>query len=341
MPTKSYRIEEGKDVDLSRLRNPSDSVSAVAHQGLVLARHEVIINYQGTKLLLRRSNSPGQGLYLPVGGEIQRGMELEESLRACVQEACNLTLENITELGTARTIWKDDPFGHGHGTDALTWIYSATGKGELVSPNPDQVQLVHPQQYGFTRPTFNPYVRDCLDVVFFEHKNDFSGMYIESGMDLQKAPADLLSRDVYEQAHQRMVIPCHDAFILYQGGILLVKRDNFPAKNILWGMGGRVERGLSMEESLRRKVKVECNLELESIEKIGTARTFWATDPFGHGHGTDTINQVYFGVGKGELQLDDLHKDSVILTPSTYANRFRVQLHPCVQDFVDQIMLKL
>ncbi len=341
MPTKSYRTEEGKDVNLSRLLNPSNSVSAAAHQGLVLARHDVIIDYQGAKLLLRQSSSPGKGLYLPVGGEIQRGVEIEESLQGCVQKVCNLRLEDITELGTTRTLWKDDPFGHGHGTDAVTWMYSAKGRGDLVTSNPDQVRLVRPQYYASTRDTFDLYVRDCLDAVFFERRDDFRKGYIEAGMDVQQMQADPLPREEYAKAHQSMVIPCQDVFIFYEGGILLINRDNLPAKDVLWPLGGRVQRGLTMEESLQKRVKAECNLDIERIEKIGTARTFFATDPIGHGHGTDSMNHVYVTVGKGTLRLDDLHKDPFIVTPAKYTEGFREQLHPYVRDFVDQIMPQL
>ena len=341
MLTKSYRTEEGRDVDLSHLRASSGTDFAVAHQSLVTARYEVIIEYQRAKLLFRRSSSPGQGLYLPIGGEMERGVEIEESLRERVRDACNLTLENITELGTARTVWKDDPFGHGKGTDALIWVYSAEGQGELPIDARDQFQLIDLDEYGSTRPTLIPYTRDCLDAVIYERKNDLMGAYIEPGMELQRAHADPLPREEYEQAHRNGVIACHDVFILYQGGILLLNRNNFPAKDILWPVGGRIERGLRMEESLRRKAKAECNLELEGIEKMGTARKYWATDPFGHGHGTDDITQFHFARGRGELQLDRLHKDPILVTPLTYTQEFQAQLHPCVRDFLKEVMRKL
>ncbi len=339
MATKSYRFENGENVDLSRLLNPGNTISAVAHQGLVLARHEVIVDYQGAKILLHQGGSRRKELYLPIGGEIQRGVEIEESLRECVRGACNLRLEDITELGTTRTMWRHDPFGHGQGTDAVTWVYSAKGKGELVTHNPYEVKLVWPQQYASTRETLDPYVRDFFDKIFFGITP--MGMYLESELDVRRMQADPLPREEYAQAHQRMVIPCQDVFILYEGGILLVNRDNFPAKDILWPLGGRVQRGVTMEESLRKRVKAECNLDIERIEKIGRARTFFSTDPVGHNRGTDTINHVYVAVGKGTLQLDKLHKDHCIVTNSRYTPGFRQELHPYVQDFLDMAMQRL
>ncbi|MEK6818308.1 MAG: NUDIX hydrolase [Nanoarchaeota archaeon] len=132
-----------------------------------------------------------------------------------------------------------------------------------------------------------------------------------------------------------LVILCHDVFVQYQGGILLVNRLKFPAKGILWPLGGRIKRGMSMEDSLREKVLEESGLELEGLIELGQARAYFRTDPFGHGKGTDTINFVYFGVGKGELKLDKFHEEPMIITPKEY-NKYRGELHPYVMDFMDE-----
>ena len=148
--------------------------------------------------------------------------------------------------------------------------------------------------------------------------------------------AGFISKEDYVNAHQNLIIACHDVLIKYNGGILLIVRDNVPAKDILWPMGGRVLRGVPMEESLQRKVKAECNLELDKIKFLGIARTTFATDPFRHGHGTDTINLMYSATGSGELKLDHLHKDPIFVTKEMYSS-LRDTLHPYVRDFMDLI----
>ena len=115
----------------------------------------------------------------------------------------------------------------------------------------------------------------------------------------------------------------------------MVLRKGFPVKDILWGIGGGIERGMLIEDSLRKKVKEECNLELEDIKEIGCARTLFETDPFEHGKGTDTINFIYFARGKGELKLNDLHANPTIITPEQYTEEFKKGLHPYVRDFMD------
>jgi len=161
--------------------------------------------------------------------------------------------------------------------------------------------------------------------------------YFENGhwINVSKLKIPRIPRSQYEDIHKKVVIPCHDIIIEYKGGALLVIRKNYPVKDILWPIGGKIERGMSIEDSLRKKVKEECNLELENITELGCARTFFETEPFGHGKGTDTISFMYFGRGKGRLKLDRLHTNPNIILPKQYTREFKKTLHPYVRDFMD------
>ena len=163
---------------------------------------------------------------------------------------------------------------------------------------------------------------------------------VENGkkIDLARLSTPLMSKEEYANAHQHLIIACHDVAIIYQGGILLVTRDNLPAKDIFWVIGGRILRGMSTIDSLRQKVKAECGLELANIKELMFGRTYFLTDPFGHGKGTDTFNIVYVAQGRGKLKLDLLHKRPMIVTPKIYTTKFRQKLHPYVQDIVDRAM---
>ncbi len=163
--------------------------------------------------------------------------------------------------------------------------------------------------------------------------------FLEEGkIDIKKLEGDFLPKEDYLKAHQKLIIPCHDVFIKINEGILLVKRNNLPAKGILWPIGGRIKRGLLIEDSLRKKVKEECGLQIEKIEEVGCARTLFQTDPFGHGKGTDTLNVVFFAEGKGKVELDALHCDPTIISKKDYTKEFREILHPYVRDFMDKVI---
>lgn len=159
---------------------------------------------------------------------------------------------------------------------------------------------------------------------------------LENGpVDLNKLKADQLDKATYAKAHEGLIIACHDIFVQYNNGILLVKRLSFPAKGILWPLGGRIKRGIPTEQSAREKIEEESGLKTLSLIEIGHARTFFATEPFNHGHGTDSINIIYFAKTEGKLKLNSLHEEPTIVTPAEY-QKLRASLHPYVRDFMDK-----
>lgn len=159
-------------------------------------------------------------------------------------------------------------------------------------------------------------------------------------VDLGKLVSEAMPLADYAFAHKSMVVLCHDAFIAYDGGILLIHRRNYPARDILWPLGGRVDRGVPIEESLRRKVKKESNLDLVNIKCLGASRTFFYTEPFGHGRGTDTFNIVYFAEGVGKIQLDKDHEKPIVVHPDQMPSEEYDQLHPYVREYLDKIYQK-
>lgn len=164
--------------------------------------------------------------------------------------------------------------------------------------------------------------------------------YREDEAHTELLQASFIDQKDYERIHEQTVIVCHDVFIrtTYKDtqGILLVKRLNHPAKDVYWPIGGRILRGLSVEESLQKKSFDECSLTLSNIEYLGTARTFFTTEPFGHAKGTDTLNLVYIADGKGDLSLNTVHEDPLIITRENYTE-LKPSLTQYVQDFFDHI----
>ena len=146
--------------------------------------------------------------------------------------------------------------------------------------------------------------------------------------------ANLMDEREYMVAHQGLVFPCHDVFVEFEGGILLVRRLNPPCKDMLWPLGGRIKRGISIENSLREKVWDEAKLKLGEIIELGHARVYCRTDPFGHKRGTDSVCFVYSAKGRGSLELDKSHEAPTIISPDNYPSK-KDDLHPYVRDFMD------
>jgi len=168
--------------------------------------------------------------------------------------------------------------------------------------------------------------------------------YVENDVpvDLEKMKrTSFMPENEYMSANANLILACHDVFIKHNGGILLVKRRTKPAINTWWPLGGRILKGYSNEESLRKKVKSECGLELTNIQEIGCARVILGSDPFGHGKGVDAIAVVFYAESIGNLNLDQSHFDPQIITAKTYTEEFRESLHPYVRDYLDIAITKI
>ena len=157
---------------------------------------------------------------------------------------------------------------------------------------------------------------------------------------IKSLTAPQVAKNDYQFFHMNLPILCHDIFIAYGKGILLVQRDNEPAKGLLWPIGGRVQRGVSLKDSIAFKVKEECNLEINRIQELGWGRTLFNTDPFGHCNGTDTLNIVFFAKGEGKLKLDNLHSMETIVTLENH-KKISKDLHPYVKDFLKKALRKI
>ncbi len=155
-------------------------------------------------------------------------------------------------------------------------------------------------------------------------------------VDATKLTAEFMSKEDYAKAHAHLPIVCHDVAIFYHGSVLLVRRDNLPAKGEWFVIGGRVERGVMIEDSLRRKVKAECGLEIVDVELLGVARTLFATDPFGHGKGTDTISLMYCARGRGVLKLDNFHSQPRLLKEEEFTEEVKKELPPYIIEILEK-----
>lgn len=147
-----------------------------------------------------------------------------------------------------------------------------------------------------------------------------------------------VSDETFSTAHSTMCFACHDVLVHVDGKYLLVNRDNAPAKDILWPLGGRLLRGVSAEESLRTKVRKEAGMELANIRFLGVARTLFETDPWGHGKGTDTLNLMYVADGQGDINLDQLHSAPQWISAEEF-QILRSTLHPYVVELFEKALI--
>ncbi|MGD0644628.1 MAG: NUDIX hydrolase [Candidatus Bathyarchaeia archaeon] len=79
---------------------------------------------------------------------------------------------------------------------------------------------------------------------------------------------DFIPQAIYDQILRQMPIPTVEAVILINSSLLFLRRKNNPAMGQWWFAGGRIHKRESLEKTLRREVKEETELEIESYRLI-------------------------------------------------------------------------
>lgn len=207
--------------------------------------------------------------------------------------------------------------------------------------------LVSPVNGGKGRDvlSFNFYVAPsrfyCVPAEFIETKDE-EWKYDWKKLDLEGFKAKPLNDTEFKEVHRNTVIPTHDAVITYNDGIVLVERIGKPLQGFTWLPGGRMQRGVRTEKSLADKVKKETGLDIGNFEFAGVERAFMPEDPFGQGHGTDTVGLIYFARGEGKLitDVDRNHNAPLLIKPDRYAV-IRDSLHPFVQKYTDEAISRI
>ena len=94
-----------------------------------------------------------------------------------------------------------------------------------------------------------------------------------------------------------------DAIIRHNGLYLLVKRKNEPLAGHWWVIGGRVFKGESVEEAMRRKIKEEVGVSVGRLRFIGIYEDWYPSSAFGVP--THTCSIVFFATIKNaRIRLD-------------------------------------
>jgi 8-oxo-dGTP diphosphatase len=94
--------------------------------------------------------------------------------------------------------------------------------------------------------------------------------------------------------------------IVYNNGVVLIKRKNEPFKDHYALPGGFVEYGETVEEALTREVKEETGLDVRPVKLVGVYSRP-DRDPRGH-----TVTVAFLCIGEGELKAGDDAKDVFI-----------------------------
>jgi colanic acid biosynthesis protein WcaH len=133
----------------------------------------------------------------------------------------------------------------------------------------------------------------------------------------------------YKKILENMPICCVDVVICHCNKILLVCRNNEPAKNEWWFPGGRVYKNEKLEEAVVRKTYEEVGIKVQIVKELGIYETMFNKGPFDDlKSGVHTIN-IYFLVKPTlenfKIKIDDTSSDY------RWIDKIEENLHPYVK----------
>lgn len=136
-----------------------------------------------------------------------------------------------------------------------------------------------------------------------------------------------IDQSLYNQFIENMPIACVDIAIVANGKVLLVKRNDPPAKDKWWVPGGRVLKGETMKETAIRKAVEEIGMECHVGPIIHTAETIFPDGP--NNIAVHSINSCFFlyPIDKNfEIKIDSHHTDFM------WVDYIPIDVHPYVRD---------
>lgn len=135
-----------------------------------------------------------------------------------------------------------------------------------------------------------------------------------------------IPQKLYNDILSNMPIACVDIAIVAYGSVLLVMRNDPPAKGQWWVPGGRVLKGEMMTETAARKAREEVGIACHVGPIIHTAETIFPDGPFEIPvHSINSCFFLYPSDPHFRPNLDDHHTDF------RWVNYVPDDVHPYVQ----------
>lgn len=137
--------------------------------------------------------------------------------------------------------------------------------------------------------------------------------------------------DLFAEFTARMPEACVEVVLDHDGGVLVAKRTNEPAKGEWFWPGSRLYKGEELDDAARRVAREELGIEVEIKELLGVYSHFWETSALPGSPTRHTVNVVY-RVGacdpEFEIDLDEQHSEYRFLTGAESG------LHPYVERYL-------
>ena len=132
-----------------------------------------------------------------------------------------------------------------------------------------------------------------------------------------------IDEKIYKKIIDLIPIATVDLLVVYKGHLLLLKRNNEPAKDEWFTPGGRIYRGETIEEAAYRVLEEETGLKPLKMEKKGVMDHIW---PYVH------AITVFFrvDVANDEVKMNYEH------SATKWISHFTKDMHPYIIKMINE-----
>ncbi|WP_435127665.1 NUDIX domain-containing protein [Halobaculum sp. D14] len=143
---------------------------------------------------------------------------------------------------------------------------------------------------------------------------------------------DWVPDDVWADVVEYVPVPSVDLVVLCDGGVLLAKRRNEPARGEWFVPGGRIRKGERIEASVRRVAREELGVDVAVEAELGAYDHLYDTADVPDANGKHYVAHGYVVAPDSEtFALDDQHDDARVFAPAELAD---LDLHPNVAAYL-------
>jgi len=127
---------------------------------------------------------------------------------------------------------------------------------------------------------------------------------------------EFIPEETFAECLATMPQPCIDLVVEHDGGILLARRTNEPARGEWFWPGSRLYRGESLEDAVHRIARGELGIDVEIVEQLGAHGHFWDTasvEGLDSRHTVPVVYRVRPTAADPEITLDEQHSEYRVL----------------------------
>lgn len=142
-----------------------------------------------------------------------------------------------------------------------------------------------------------------------------------------------VSDDIWGAVVRNVPIPSVDLIVRTNGGILLARRQNEPAKGEWFVPGGRVQKGEKLTDTVMRVAKIELGVKVNIEQQLGAYDHLYAESDIPKSGGKHYVAHGYVVSPESEsFELDSQHDQVRVFTEDNLP-----ELHKYVKKYIDDV----